>query len=118
MLTSWIEYVGDKRVELFPLERELDVPEDYGQFYRIFSDLDASETVNSLAGLLDTDLKRRQMGQFIIKGLCQRYKTDYNPHFVTGLGSIMWLIGRYWNQPDIVLTGLHQYISFFYGYAS
>jgi len=114
MLASWIEYVGDKSVELFPIDRKSDVPENYGQFYQIFSGVDAGRTVNHLAGLLDTDLKRRQMGQFLIKALCQHYNGEYNPHFINGLGASLWLVGRYWNQPNIALTGLHQYISFLY----
>ncbi|MDQ1279208.1 MAG: hypothetical protein QG670_468 [Thermoproteota archaeon] len=114
MLASWVEFVGDKRLELFSTDRKFDAPESYSQFDRVFSGFDAIETVNCLAALLSSDLKRHRMGRFIIKGLCEHYTGEYNPHFITGLGAVLWLIERYWDQPNVALTGLYQYIDFFY----
>ena len=62
---------------------------------------------------------RKRLGRFLIKGLCDLYQGDYNPHYVTGLGAALWMVGRYAGHPSLVSNVLHQYIGFlFRGLAS
>jgi hypothetical protein len=57
---------------------------------------------------------RKQLGHFLIKGVCDQYQGNYNPHYLTGLGSALWVMDRYCNQPQIVLNALFQYLDFFF----
>jgi hypothetical protein len=57
---------------------------------------------------------RQQLGRFLIKGVCDKYQGNYNPHYLTGLGSALWVIDQYWNQPPIATNALYQYLDFFF----
>jgi hypothetical protein len=53
-------------------------------------------------------------GRFLLQGLCDRYQGDYNPHYLTGLGSALWVVDQYRHQPNIAVNGLYQYLDFFF----
>ena len=35
------------------------------------------------------------------KGLCALHQGSYDPHHLTGLGSALWLVERYWDHPPV-----------------
>jgi hypothetical protein len=57
---------------------------------------------------------RTETGRFLIKGLCDRYSWDYNPHYLTGLGSALWVAGRWWKEAPIVVNAFYQYVDFLF----
>lgn len=115
MLAAWIDFMGDKKAEPFSVDGGgLEPPADYARFYKIFSSLEARPVVESLVPMITSPQNRRQMGRFLIKGLCDLYQGDYNPHYLTGLGSALWVADRYWDQGQIVANALFQYIDFFF----
>ena len=54
------------------------------------------------------------MGRYLIKGVCDMYSDNFNPHFLTGLGSALWVAEQYQAQPAIVMNALRQYLNYFF----
>jgi hypothetical protein len=92
----------------------MDPPKDYKQFFEVFSKLDAKSTVALLRGLIVSEEGRRQLGRFLIRGVADLYQGNYNPHYLTGLGSVLWVVEKYWNQTPVVMNALFQYLDFFF----
>jgi len=115
LIGHWIAFMGHKAAAQVELDQPgIDPPSDYRQFYEMFSELNAESVVASLAGLLATQTGRQQLGRYLIKGVIDSYRGDYNPHYFTGLGSALWVVDRYWNHIPIVTNALYQYIDFYF----
>jgi hypothetical protein len=116
LISMWIEFMGKKEVGPIDLNsRGIEPADDYGRFYRLFSRLEPEPVVQSLAGLMASPQGRRQLSRFLIKGVCGQYQGNYNPHNLTGLGSALWMVEQFWNQPPVAANALYQYIDFFFG---
>ena len=50
-----------------------------------------------------------------MKTICDKHQGDYDPHFLTGLGSALWVVNQYWNQPTVAANALYQYVDYFIG---
>ncbi len=115
LLHAWIKFLGEKEAEQVNLGDPERTPGlDYDQYYKKFSRLEAKSAVASMRGLFGSEAGLRQLGRFLIKGVCDQYQGDYNPHYLTGLGSALWTLDRYRNQPSIAVTALFQYVDFFF----
>ena len=115
MTDAWIAFLGDKKAEEVTLDSPSMEPVfDYNRFSETFSRLEVNPVVASLEGMIGSPQGRQQLGRFIIKGLCDLYRGDYGPHFFTGLGSTLWVVNRFWNQPPIAINALFQYLDFFF----
>ncbi len=112
---AWIEFMGDKKAEQIALDSSaVEGPADYTRFYESFSRLKAKSVLASVAAMIVSEQGRRQLGRFLIKALCDQYQGNYNPHYLTGLGSTLWVVDRYWNQAPIAINALFQYIDFLF----
>jgi len=112
---AWIEFLGDKKEEGVTLESGgAGESEDYDRFYASFSAGKTKTLVASFRQKIGLDEGRRRIGRFLIQGLCDQYRGSYDPHFLTGLGSALWLLSRYWNNPPLVAQALIQYLDFFF----
>jgi hypothetical protein len=115
LILAWIAFMGGKDGTQVVVDHPaLDPPADYARFYETFSELDAKSVVASLLGLTTSQKGRQRLCRFLTRGLCDRYQGNYNPHYLTGLGSALWVVDRYWKQPFIVTNALFQYIDFFF----
>lgn len=115
MIGAWISFMENKKEEQIALDNTGTEPAaDYTQFYDTFSKLEAKTAVASVAGMMVSQQGRQQLGRFLIKGLCDQYQGNYNPHYLTGLGSTLWVMDRYWNRPSIAINALFQYIDFLF----
>jgi hypothetical protein len=115
LVAAWIGFLGKKRSE----EVQWDLPDgkpvaDYSKFYEIFSRLETKPVIALIKGMISSEQSRRRAGRFLIKGVCDLYQGNYNPHYLTGLGSVLWIVEKYWNQNSIVLNALFQYLDFFF----
>ena len=115
MISSWTAFMGNKKEKGMLFEDAgVEPVTDYDQFFEIFSNEDAKSTVASLKGMISSKEGRQQLGRFLIRGICDQYQGRYDPHFLTGLGSALWVVERYWNQTPIALNGLFQYVDFYF----
>jgi hypothetical protein len=114
MTDAWVEFLQDKRAEEMVLEEQGKSPADYKRFFDMFSGFEAKPVVESVAGMIVSPEGRRQLGRYIVKAVVDRYRGDYNPHYITGLASVLWVVDRYWKQTTIALNALYQYLDFFF----
>ncbi len=115
MIGAWIAYMGNRREEgVSPESHGMGPVTDYTRFYEIFSRQEAKPVVAALSGMISSEEGRQQMGRFLIKGLCDHYAGRYDPHCLTGLGSALWVMERYWNRPPIPLNAFFQYVDFYF----
>ena len=114
MLACWIDFLADKEATPFTAPAAAAVPADYVSFYRSFAQRQTPPVLAPLAGLLPTPEGRRRLGRYLIKGICDQYQGSYNPHFLTGLGSALWLVDHYRDRPTLALNSLRQYLNYFF----
>lgn len=115
MVYAWIQFLGDKKEESVTLKGDEAVPvEDYDRFYETFSKLKAGPVAASLQRMTASGEGRHKLARFLIQGLCDQYQGSYDPHFVTGLGSALWLLDHYWKDTAIASNGLYQYVDYFF----
>ena len=115
MIRALVSFMGNKDV----MQPEINVsgtthPEDYSSFYRTFSELDAKSLTAVAKGMITSSQGRRRLGRFLIKSLCEAYQGDYDPHYVTGLGSALWAVDRYWNRDSMAVNALYQYLGYLF----
>ena len=115
MIGAWIGFMGEKKLDLVMLDsHKTDLQGDYNRFYETFSTLEAKSIVASIQEMIASHQGRLELGRFLIKGLCDRYQGDYNPHYLTGLGSALWVADQYREQPPIVINAFYQYVDFLF----
>lgn len=114
MLSCWIDFLGDKEATPFTAPAAVPTPVDYASFSRSFAQRQTPPVLAALVGLLPTPEGRRRLGHYLIKGVCDQYQGSYNPHFLTGLGSALWVADHYHDRPALALNGLRQYLNYFF----
>ncbi|MBI2850939.1 MAG: hypothetical protein HYX80_07880 [Chloroflexi bacterium] len=106
--------MGDKSAEPLPPIPAGETPSDYDSFYQVFSKQAEMPALVCLSGMLSSNGGRQRMGTYLVKGVCDLYQGNYDPHFVTGLASALWVVNHYWNQPRIAMNALRQYLNYFF----
>jgi hypothetical protein len=115
LIGAWIAFLQNKKEQPIELaSRGVQPAPDYARFYKTFSRLEPNSAAATAAGMMGTPRSRRQLGHFLIRGVCDQYQGDYNPHNLTGLGSALWVAERFWNQARIAQNALFQYFNFFF----
>jgi hypothetical protein len=115
MVHAWIDFLGDQGEERVSLEGSSSEPvKEYDQFYEIFSTLKTKPAVASLMGMIDSQQGRQKVKRFLVQGVCDKYQTAYDPHYLTGLGSALWVLDQYWQDAPLVANALVQYVDFFF----
>jgi hypothetical protein len=115
MVNAWVQFLGDKREEKVTLrEGEMQAVEDYERFYKIFSEMKPGPVTASSISLVASEAGRSKLGCFLIQAVLDQYQGDYNPHYLTGLGSILWILEHYWKDTPIAINALYQYLDFFF----
>jgi len=113
LIESWLAWMGEKEPHpVSPGNVANRSVADYEKFYTVYSTLDAQRILEAVVGLAATTGRFRLPGRFLIKGLCDLYQGDYNPHYVTGLGAALWAAEQCRDQPSLASSALHQYLAF------
>lgn len=96
MVAAWLEFVGDKQAEpdIFPLGGKIT---ECGQFYASFSQLDVDTVLDLSRGMINTP-QQSKLCSFLVSGVCDLYQGNYNPHYLTGLGSLLWIINNFHSE--------------------
>ncbi len=115
MVNAWVDFLGDGKEERSSLEgSSVDPTEEYDQFYERFSTLETKPVVASLRGMIGSQEGRQKIKRFLVQGVCDKYQGAYDPHYLTGLGSALWVLDQYWQDARLVTNGLEQYLDFFF----
>jgi hypothetical protein len=114
IIACWIDFLGSKEeaapsTDTFAAEAAA----DYASFYQCFAKREEQPVLSALAGLIPSPEGRLRLGRYLIKGVCDQYQGDYNPHFLTGLGAALWVVDSYRDRPSIVMNALRQYLNYF-----
>jgi hypothetical protein len=92
MIGAWISFMEDKKSRLVVLDSpKMETRRGYTGFYEAFSGLEAKSVVASLSEMIASEQGQAETGRFLIKSLCDHYQGNYNPHYLTGLGSTLWV---------------------------
>jgi hypothetical protein len=113
LTACWVDFLGGKEAVSAALEPSAEI-NDYPDFYRNFSEREEGPVLASLAGLAPTEEGRKRLGRYLVRGVCDLYQGNYDPHYLTGLGSALWVVNRYWNQAPLALNSLRQYLNYFF----
>ncbi len=113
MIACWIDFLGGKEAASAPFEPSVEI-NDYPEFYRYFSKREEGPVLASFARLAPTEEGRKRLGRYLVRGVCDLYQGNYDPHYLTGLGSALWVVNRHWNQPALALNSLRQYLNYFF----
>ena len=113
MMSTLIAFMGEKEGN----PPEIDIAEsamsiDYSTFNEAFSGMDARSLTGIAVGMMTSSQGRRRLARFLIRVVCEAYQGDYDPHYITGLGSALWAIDRYWNQDSVAMNTLYQYLNY------
>jgi hypothetical protein len=115
LVNAWIDFLGDAGEEKVSLEGAAsEPPKDYDHFYEGFSTLKTKPVVASLSGLIGSQEGRQKIKHFLVQGVCDKYQGAYDPHYLTGLGSALWVLDQHWQDPRVVTNALVQYLDFFF----
>jgi len=115
MVNAWIDFLGNKGE--VRVSREGAVPEpvkEYDPFYKTFSTLEARPVMALLSPMTSSQQGRHKIKRFLIQGVCDKYQGAYDPHYLTGLGSALWVLDQYWQDAPLVTNSLVQYLDFFF----
>jgi hypothetical protein len=115
LIAQWIKFMGDKTADRTdnpePVEGSIT---DYAEFTERFTEYDMEPILQWAAGMIETPGKRTILGRYLIKAVCDQYQGRYNPHNLTGLGSTLWIMENWWDQPEISLAALYQFVDYFF----
>lgn len=113
MIAAWLRFMGDKKAEPRSFASGGNIA-DYDRFYHSFSKLD-EDAVQDLTGeMISSPEDRSRLCSFLVRAVCDLYQGDYNPHYLTGLGSLLWVVNTYNFDPGLVRNALHQYLGFYF----
>ncbi len=115
LLHEWIDFLGDKEAEVVTLiGGRSSAGESAPLLDDVIAGLNTHATLAALSGMLGSDSERSKVGQSLIRGIIGLYQGDYNPHYLTGLGSALWALDNYAGERQIVLNAFFQYLDYFY----
>lgn len=114
LIACWINFIGNKKVNTPALNPTSETLGDYQSFYQTFGKREEDQVLSLLERSIDTPEARLKSGRYLIKAVGDMYQGNYDPHFLTGLGSALWVMNDYWDEPDIVTNALSQYLEYFF----
>jgi hypothetical protein len=114
LVACWVEFLGGKKAKAPEAGLTPRADSDYQDFYSYFARREEKSVLNCLGGMISSGEGRRLLGKYLVKGVADLYQGNYDPHFLTGLGSALWVINEYWNEPSIPVNALRQYVNYFF----
>ncbi len=114
LLQKWRLFMGDKSAGALPAGTYQRGKPDYDSFLESYRSQDTEAVVAALAALIPVPEGRNILGGFLVKALCDTYNGNYDPHYVTGLGSALWAINRFRETPVIAVGALRQYVDYLF----
>lgn len=114
LIESWIAFLGDKEAVTYEPKSSGQKIRSYDHFYQIFSRREEETVVAPALPMIAKDRERKRLGRYLVKGICDLYQGDYNPHYLTGLGATLWALDKYKTNPEIAVNVLQQFLNFYF----
>lgn len=114
MIDRWIDFMGAKKAKPLNASSSPEKVQDYAGFYQQFSQRMIEPVIFFFKESLASAEGSQRLGRYLIKGVCDLYQGNYDPHFITGLGSALWVMSHYRDQNSLALNALHQYTNYYF----
>jgi len=121
LIAAWAAWLGTKpsRPRSFPRDKTQAAAIDttiaeYGDFTHSFLQLDADRMLAQIGGMIEESDARTRLCSFLIQSVCDLYDGNYNPHYLTGLGALMWALNTHHQEVGLVQNALYQYLDFYF----
>jgi hypothetical protein len=112
LIKRWVEYLGEKEEEPYRVTPDRLGPPSYNEFLSLYLDHKTESLVTRSMKLVTEGNGVNDFGNYMIRCLLSDYDGNYDPHYFTGLGSLLWVINKYPSQSDVQSSALHQYLEF------
>ncbi len=115
LVESWLRYIGDKTAEPFTGFTGAATGGEkleFSGFEELFRGRKVDELVNRAWVMLADPVDRTMFGKYLLRCCIGSIGSSVDPHVFTGLGSVLWVIDRFWKTPPIPLTALYQYLDY------
>jgi len=111
LIAAWTAFFADKEIEphAFTSPGRID---DYAEFLRILMQRDADLALERIGGMVESREDRSRLCAFLVSGVCELYQGEYDPHYLTGLAAVFWVIETFYDDAALVRNGLYQYLGF------
>lgn len=113
LVACWVEFLGAKAGKAPEMDLTPRAHSDYQDFYSHFSRREEKGVMAYLQGMISSAEGRRLVGKYLVKGVADLYQGNYDPHYLTGLGSALWVMNEYRDEPQIAVNALRQYVKYF-----
>lgn len=113
MTAAWLQFMDNKEAGLKSFSTDGKIT-GYDSFYKVFSQLDAGRVINLTGDMIGPQVERSRLCSFLITAVCDFYQGDYNPHYLTGLGSLIWFMNTFHHDVTLVQNALYQYLGFYF----
>jgi hypothetical protein len=113
MIGEWLLFIGSKQAMPLSFATSEKI-EDYSGFHSSFLNLDAKLMVDLTGGMIASPDDRFRLCRFLCTAVCDLYQGDYNPHYLTGLGALLWVINTCHYDSGLVQNALYQYLAFYF----
>ncbi len=113
LIAAWLRFVGDKQEELRSFSAGGKITE-YARFYASFAKRDAAALLDLTGEMIVSPADRFRLCSFLVTSVCDLYQGDYNPHYLTGLGALFWVINAFHHNTSLVRNALFQYLDFYF----
>jgi hypothetical protein len=113
MVASWVRFMGDKHSEL-PMPETTTPIDDYSRFFETFAHLDEEEVLRSAGAMVSSSADRLRLSSFLVTAVCDLYQGEYDPHYLTGLGAMLWVLNEYSRDVHLSQNALRQYLAFYF----
>jgi hypothetical protein len=110
-----VRFMGDKKAEQMASDLTPgNPPRNYAQFFDAFSSRNTERVISSVWQMTSSETGRQKLGRYLVKGVCDLYQGDYDPHFLTGLASLLWVLQKYPAEETICRNALYQYLDYYF----
>ena len=116
VVSSWIGYLGDKGDEPFRLTQGVGGSMlGFEEFERLLQAGEVEKLVQRASPMLASEDGPDIIGVYTLRVVVRNMGGRVDPHVLTGLGSLLWVIGRGWDSPEVKPTALYQYLNYSFG---
>ncbi|MBI5441447.1 MAG: hypothetical protein HY900_09580 [Deltaproteobacteria bacterium] len=107
LVGAWTAFLREKESRPVRLPGGAD-----GDFEALFRSFDGTRVAAVCRELIRTPEGRTALAAHFVRALAECYRGKVNPHHVTGLGAILWVLDRWSDDPELAETALNQYLEY------